>query len=949
VKLQATFLQSRLGRRILLLFFFCALLPSATVAVLAFNEVSRQFHAQSQARLRQTSKSLGMAVYQRLLFLEAELTALSGVSVDQATALGWLKNRLDAVTVRGPDGSLIPVFGTVTSLPSLSEPQKEHVRAGNTTVAVGSEDGTRRVYLVRSVHPNEPDAGTVYWRANDEYLWSTPDSHSFGPGSEICIIDDGAGIIHCSGDQRPIYPPGAKAEMHESASGFLEWDANETTLIAGYWTIFLRAHFAAPKWSMVVSQAQRHQARSIESFKRTFPLVIAGTLCLVLLLSINQIRRSMGPLAALQVGTGEISQGNFDTRVAVISGDEFEELAESFNGMAARLGLQFNALATMSEIDRAVLSVIDRSRIVQTLLTRIPDLYPCSAVSVSLLDYEVKGACETWVRRAEAAGGERKERCSLTEADLQELRAHPGSILLTEDDELPDYLSPLRDEEARGYVVLPILVKSEPVGIITLGIPTAEPTSADEFLQVRRLADQVGVALSNVRMFEQVRFLAYYDALTSLPNRVLFQERVKQALAQSKRDGQPFAIFLLDLDNFKRINDTLGHATGDELLQAVAGRVMESLRQNDTIARLSEDERIADVARLGGDEFTVLLTEIEGPQEAARVAARVVAMFERGFLLASREVFVTTSIGVAVAPYDGEDANTLLKNADTAMYHAKEEGRNNFQFYQESMSAVALHRLTLESRLRGALDRDEFVVHYQPVVDMTTGGIVGVEALARWGDPDSGIVSPDDFIPIAEETSLIIHIGEWVLREACAQTRRWEEEGLPPIRVAVNVSARQFLDQSLVARVYQALRETMLEPSRLVLELTESILMESARERDVLDELRAIGLRISIDDFGTGYSSLAYLTQFPLDSLKIDRSFVTGIDQNPDGIAIISAIVAMARSLGLKVVAEGVETLEELAVLRKQGCDEIQGYLFSKAVPADVIATYLREGRRLET
>ena len=950
MKVQAAFLRSRLARRILVLFFFCALLPSATVAVLAFREVGEQFDLQNERRLHQASKSLGLYVYQKLLFLESELLAVggsAGFAAERSAALAWLQNRLDAITVVHPDGSQISVLGKSMSPPLLDDGQRKHLREGGTVVAVGTGSGKPRVYLARLVHPHEPDAGTVFWRANDEYLWSTPDAHSFGPGSDICIVDHRSAIIHCVGERSLSYPPAMKAEISNSASGVARWDSDDSPVVAAYWTIFLRARFGSPKWTMIVSRAPGYGGRSVASFRRTFPLVIAGALCLVLLLSINQIRRSLGPLDALQRGTARIAQGEFDTRVTVISGDEFEELAESFNGMAARLGQQFRALATMAEIDRAVLSVIDRERIVQTLLTRIPDLYPCSAVSVSLLDSDVKGACQTWIRRADAEASERKERCSVSEEDMDELRAHPESLFVTGDDDLPDYLSPLHAEEISSYVVFPILAASDLLGIISLGLASDDAGSPEERLQIRRLGDQVGIALLNVRMFEQVRLLAYYDSLTGLPNRVQFQDQVTRALEKSKQDDKPFAIFLLDLDDFKRINDTLGHQMGDELLQAVAGRVMESLRQGDALARLSEQESVADVARLGGDEFTVLLTGIEGPQDAARVASRIVSAFERGILLGSREVFVTPSIGIAVAPLDGEDADTLLKNADTAMYHAKEEGRNNFQFYRESMSAVALHRLNLENRLRGALDRNEFVVHYQPILDVTTGVIVGVEALARWSDPEVGIVSPDDFIPIAEETSLIIQIGEWVLREACAQTRRWEEEGLAPIRVAVNFSARQFLDQSLVARVYQALRETMLEPSRLVLELTESILMESARERDVLDELRAIGLRIAIDDFGTGYSSLGYLTQFPLDSIKIDRSFIAGIDKNPGGIAIISAIVAMARSLGLKVVAEGVETLEELAVVRQQGCEEIQGYVFSEAVPGDVIARFLREDRRL--
>jgi diguanylate cyclase (GGDEF)-like protein len=543
---------------------------------------------------------------------------------------------------------------------------------------------------------------------------------------------------------------------------------------------------------------------------------------------------------------------------------------------------------------------------------------------------------------------QRKEQTTLTDGDLEALRANPEMIVFGDDEELPGYLAPLADEGIRLFVALPIFDKSELLGIIAFGHRSPAIGSRDELLHVRRLTDSVGVALSNVRMIEQVSFLAYYDSLTQLPNRILFQERVSNALYQSQRYGTPFAIFLIDLDNFKRINDTLGHAMGDGLLQAVASRIVESLRQTDTVARRSTEDASADVARLGGDEFTVLLTRIEDSQDAAAVAARVLSTFDRGFMLGSREVFLTGSIGIAIAPDDGGDADTLLKNADAAMYHAKDEGRNNFQFYRQSMSAVALQRLTIETKLRGALEREEFVLHYQPVVDLGTGAIVGVEALLRWPDPESGLIMPADFIPIVEESASIVPLGEWVLRTACTQARAWESVSSSPMRVAVNVSGRQLRDRSLVAEVNRVLRETGFDPENLVLELTESILMERVRETTILDELKAIGARISIDDFGTGYSSLSYLTRFPIDSLKVDKSFVREVDANPDGAAITSAIVAMAHRLGLKVVAEGVETPEELAFLRKEGCDEMQGYLFSKPVPAETIERYLREGRRLE-
>jgi diguanylate cyclase (GGDEF)-like protein len=957
MKLQAALLRSirsRLARRILILFFFCALVPTATVALLAFSEVSSTLYSHSKTRLRQLSKSTGMEIYERLLVLEADLPALKESLLLEPEGEGppslpnWITRRFEAVALVDDEGGVVPLLGAPGTLPPLTPSQTRHIGSGGTTV-VTAFDGVRpRIYMVQSLDPASPKPARILWRLNNDYLWAGPGTNQRDPTSDYCVLDAWGRVFYCSTEQLAAFPEHARLKMQRSTSGYFDWEPKETAHLAAYWTVFLKGNFASLAWTLVATQPKPQISGPVAQFTRQFLLVVAGALCLVLLLSINQIRRSLGPLEALQRGTRQIAKGLFAARVEVASEDEFEELADSFNTMAHQLDRQFKALSTMAEIDRAVLSVIDRSSIVTTLLQRLPDLLPCDAASVTLVDVRGGPIAETQTRMVHRPGDERKERCTLSEQELDELRTQPEMILFEEEDALPSYLLPLATEGIRSFLVLPIFFKSELLGIIVLGRETATSSSPDELVQVRRLTDQVGVALSNVRMFEQVRFLAYYDTLTGLPNRTLFQERVADALLQSRRYDTSFAVFLIDLDHFKRINDTLGHAAGDGVLQAVAHRVSESLRQSDLVARGGLTGGGPNIARLGGDEFTVLLTQIGDPQDAATAAARILASFDREFTIGTREVFLTASIGIAVSPIDGEETDTLLKNADAAMYHAKDQGRNNFQFYRESMSAVALERLTMESKLRGALDRDEFVIHYQPVVSIRTGQIVGVEALVRWCDPDSGVVAPAHFIPIVEESAAIISLGEWVLRTACRQARQWEEAGLPGVRVAVNVSGRQFRDESMPSRVRGALRETGFDPSRLVLEITESILMERVRESAIMDELRSIGVRISIDDFGTGYSSLSYLTQFSLDSLKIDQSFIRRVDTAPDGAAITAAIVAMARRLGLKVVAEGVETLEELEFLRAEECDEIQGYLFSEPVPAETIAQYLREGKRLE-
>ena len=385
----------------------------------------------------------------------------------------------------------------------------------------------------------------------------------------------------------------------------------------------------------------------------------------------------------------------------------------------------------------------------------------------------------------------------------------------------------------------------------------------------------------------------------------------------------PLAVMFLDLDRFKVVNDTLGHSVGDELLKAVATRLQASLREEDSIARM------------GGDEFTVLLADLKTIDDAAKIAQKVLDTVAQPVSIDGTELFLTTSIGIAVFPSDGDTAEALLANADHAMYRAKDAGRNSYQMFTPAMNSRALERLSLENDLRHALDRGELVLHYQPQINIATGRVTGVEALLRWNRPGFGLVAPKDFIPIAEETRLIVPIGEWVLREACRQARAWQSAGSPDFRMAVNLSPRQFQHSDLPQVIASALEFSGLPPGNLELEITESLAMQNtARTITTLQRLREMGVQIAIDDFGTGHSSLNYLRSFPIDSVKIDQEFVQEIETSAADRAIIAAVIGMARGLSLRVIAEGVETEQQLDFLREQGCEEVQGFLFSEPVPA---------------
>ncbi|MEG4987199.1 EAL domain-containing protein [Microcoleus sp. BR0-C5] len=460
----------------------------------------------------------------------------------------------------------------------------------------------------------------------------------------------------------------------------------------------------------------------------------------------------------------------------------------------------------------------------------------------------------------------------------------------------------------------------------------AQKWSSEEQKLAQSLGTHLYMAAMQRRVEAMIRHQASHDPLTGLPNRLLFNERLSLALASAHQNGEMLAVIFLDLDRFKNVNDTLGHPVGDLLLQSVSRRLTNCLRVGDSMARW------------GGDEFTVLLYNINTPEEATKICKLIIQSLSSPFDFEGLELYIKASLGIALAPYDGEDAETLLKNADAAMYRAKQKGRNNYQFYTQAIGSKVSEDLNLENYLYKALKKSEFVLHYQPQINLNTGKIVGMEALIRWEHPERGLIPPDRFIPLAEETGLICQIDEWVMRTACLQNRAWQLLGLPPMRIAVNLSARQFLQPHTVQIIAEILSETKLNPEYLEIEITESIAMTDVSFTvSVLQQLQDMGINISLDDFGTGYSSLWSLKNFPLNNLKIDKSFVADLVTGSSGATIVKLAIALGQGLNLQVIAEGVETAEQLAFLRSHKCDMGQGYFFSKPIPAAAITQLFLE------
>ena len=624
---------------------------------------------------------------------------------------------------------------------------------------------------------------------------------------------------------------------------------------------------------------------------------------------------------------------NFDRAEAKAKADEQQE----------RLTRMFAALSATNE---AIMRARSRTELFELACAAASNGGKFTSTTIALADPH-SDLLEIVAAAGPAAETTRNVRLS-SSADCPEGRGLAGTAFRTRapcisndylNDERVRIFHPIvRGDGARSGAAFPLLIGGQAVGIM-IYMSSEKDTFTPEFVELlQRLADNVSFALENfnrvdekTRADERIEYLASHDSLTGLPNREMFNELLRYAISAAQRYQRRFAVLFIDLDRFKVINDSLGHDAGDVLLVEVASRLRGALRSSDV------------VARLGGDEFVVILEETAERDDVERIALNLLSVLSEPLQLIGHECHTTASIGIAMYPSDGSDAQTLTKNADMAMYLTKEDGKNGVRFFNKEVRTQSIERLTLETALRRALDRNQFALHYQPKVDMTTGQITGVEALLRWTHPELGVLPPSQFIPLAEETGLIVPIGRWVLKEACAQNMDWQRRGLRPVSMAVNLSPRQFGDEHLLGDIDEALAASGMSPVLLQLEVTESMVMRNvSRAVKVLDAIQSRGIRLAIDDFGTGYSSMSLMKQFPIDTIKIDRSFVRDLPKDSEDQAIAQAIISMGKALGMTVIAEGVETVEQEAFLRNHACDEMQGYLFSKPVPPQQLAELLR-------
>jgi diguanylate cyclase (GGDEF)-like protein len=898
-------LGTRVARRVLVSFAVAAIAPLALTAGLVLTKVGSTLEEQAAHRLDEVSAAVGQQLLARLLILDDGLRQLTlGTPPTESTAF-------DAIALDLPGRRRI-ILGDAFGYPALPEPFPSR-----SMILIQDGNGGPEVLLARRA----PD-GIAIGRIRPDYLWTAATMLPYA--MELCVYSETRLPLHCTA---PIPADGESALIAEfdESRGNLRWEGEEGEVMASRWELFLPSRFEAEPWHIVVSQPSTIATQALASFLGMFPLVMAASLALSLLLGSIQVRRIMQPLQSLVAGTRRIGDRNFASPVVIAGNNEFAELATAMNVMAGSLDRQFETISALADIDRLILTSRSIGEVIERVMARALTVSPKCCASVLMIDPDQRDRGQLHSRLPGERGEILRERVTLNASTVRWLAGIASGGVATAAwlrERIPALPA---TTEADSVVVAPIFRADELRGALIAQLPAEPALGEEDRARLFDLAGRLAVALSASEHEAELFRRAHFDALTGLPNRQLFFDRLYQATAQARREERKLALLFIDLDRFKSVNDTMGHALGDELLKETAFRLSASVRETDT------------VARLGGDEYVVILPHVGGVLDIEAILDKIVAMLARPFALDGREASISASIGVAIFPDNAADAESLLQNADTAMYAAKDTGRARVEFFEAEMERSLRERLQMQQDLREAFRKREFYLAYQAQLDLVTGKLVCMEALIRWHHAARGAVPPGTFIPILEEMGLIGEVGRWIVARALADYASWRAEGLQLPRLAINISERQLTEDDLEPFLLEQLAANGLTGENLEVELTESSLVQDfERANRVLSRLSSHGIRIAVDDFGTGYSSFGYLQRLQFDTLKIDQAFVRGLPA-AKATAIVEAVMGVARALGKTVIAEGVDSDRKRQKLVELGCRVGQGYLFSVPIPADEV------------
>ncbi len=928
--ISGTFLKSKVAKRIAILLLVAAVIPAVLVSGLTYRNMSRLINNIEHQTLVNESKGFGLNTFANLMFAKKMFQHYIEVKPDEIDDIQALWQMLKEKQYYSP------IFKSIIQISSQGQILSQQGDAKHLIAVIGQQspeklsslgeaDANFRLLVLRHEDNSEPIIGLLLPRTNNKngvfitelnpkFLWG--DKYDFSTDVNICAYQTSNKL------NAKLFCTQNEADLKHST--------NKQPLPTGQWDLFLRAEFQEDDWTFKTTLIKPSAISDLWAFysDNGFIWVVVLSLLIVGLLSINQIRRTMVPLENLMEGTRKISKGLF-SQVKVDGKSEFSELADAFNNMSTDIQRQLSTLQVLADVDKKMVTKLDVDHLVKQIIQRILQLKPHVYVQVFRIVECTETQAHCLVNIAHAGVESHfplsmpfSEISALSEKHLEEFTQLNANL---------SYQQEMAKLGAHHLWVLPIFWQGNICALLTVGSKTVLNSEDNDWSEIRDLSNRIGIAISAQKREEQLLIQAHHDQLTSLPNRILLADRLQQAIEQSQRTQLPTWVVFLDLDRFKYINDSMGHHLGDQVLIEVAKRLQNTIRDIDT------------VARFGGDEFIIVLQGHANEALVMGVLQRIIETIAQPLIINQLELNMTCSIGVSVYPNDGATVATLIQHADIAMYRAKELGKNNFQFFTEALNKKVADRIYMENLLRHALAKNELVLHYQPKVNLQTMQVVGMEALIRWQSQELGFVSPVQFIHLAEETGLILPIGEWVIKTACAQAAAWKKAGYGNLLMSVNLSARQFGQANLLESINNILAETGLEAQYLELELTESMVMtELATSLKILHEIKALGIKISVDDFGTGYSSLSYLKQLPLDTLKIDKSFTDDIVHHTDRAPIVQTVISLAKNLNLKIVAEGVESQEQVLYLQAHGCDEMQGYFFSRPKVAKDIEPLLQ-------
>ncbi|GJL74277.1 MAG: hypothetical protein NMNS02_03830 [Nitrosomonas sp.] len=914
----------------LVFFVLSAFIPVLFLALLSYWESNRVLVKQVHTKLDADTDIYKRSIYDRLIMVDQLLNSATQRVAKNDLALTTEKHfesRFRSLTLVLPTGNLIPILGKTTEVGVLSVATMRHLSKGKSVLLTQANNLDNNILIIQAVDPLAPEKGVLVAEISPLYLWG--DIEDYQLNIVLCILDEDYKKLFCSQSVQTDSIGRTISESTHSVKGEFIWQEKQKKYIANYQEILLEPRFFLPRWLVVAAQAEIDALGSMKTFNIIFWGSVILAVLSILFFSMIQIRRVLVPLEKLIDGTRRLGNNDFTSQVDVISPDEFGELATSFNVMTARLGNQFETLTALSEIDREILSGLNIEKIAKQVLLYLRKTVSSEFASISVFNHDCPEKTSIYI--LDEQSGQLQILQHEVSNELREPLVNNLKWFWISGEQAQQLIQNEKLNSAiEHFFVLPLNWQNQIVGFISLGFHESISWQETEINRIQDYADRVAVALFSKNREELLLRQARIDSLTGLPNRFLFMEQLQKEIAQTQRTERKLAIFYIDLDRFKKVNDSYGHATGDKLLCEAGERLRHCVRESDT------------VARLGGDEFAVIISELDSERHVITIAEQAVSTLAAPFVVDGEENIIAASIGIAIYPQDGRNIADLMRHADIAMYRSKEENGNQYLFFEESMNEEVIRRTIIERELRHAISEQQFVLHYQPQVDPKTNKVCGVEALVRWNHPQQGIISPFYFIGVAEDTGLIAEIGNIVLAEACKQFCAWINQGIELEYVAVNVSVRQFLDPNFPQTVMTVLQKNDMPAHCLELEITESIFMDdTSMVLDMLHQFQQSSIQLSIDDFGTGYSSMSYLEQLPFDTLKIDTSFVRKIQDNGEGGTIAATIIAMAHALNKKVVAEGVETQAQLDFLRKHNCELIQGYFFSRPLPAEELATYV--------